>query len=584
MDIEAIKEIIQKGEGTFIEFKESYFGLPRNTFETICAFLNNKGGHLFLGIKDNGDIEGISADCHNKIMNNLSNDANNYQNLNPVFFLTPELIEYEGETLIYNYIPESPQVHRFKGRIYLRNGEKDFDITNNNQEVFELYLRKKFYHTEDIVIPEIHIDDFDTTSFELARKLVSNSSTDHPWIGLSNSELLKSSGLFRKNHFSGQYGFTLASVLLFGKADVINNILPSYKTELRFECGNVEYNEFLVIKNNLLNSFFQIKSFCEKHFLSRTYRLHDPASSRDVSLFDEIICNMLIHREYSNPYSGKLTITEDKIMTQNWNLPSGVKFDSHDYYPPILKNPRIASVFINLGLARGLGTGIKRLFSDAEKHTPLSLPIISESNIFITEVPLYDKEIPLFEVSNVEDLREDECIEFMLTITRDIGLSIKDQALPPYTIGYRINGNEITYIQILAADQVGIGVYQKELVQCDISPKTHRFEFEYINQIKNQIGPKKLIRYVRVYDIPVIQIQESESIKGLCHDLRAEYHVIHDYPAESQWILIEGPGDAIFTDNKVQVKESGSYTFAFVVINGPCSASSEVSITFQEKK
>ena len=46
MDIvETINNLIIQGEGLHIEFKQSYDSLSRSAFETICAFLNRKGGH-----------------------------------------------------------------------------------------------------------------------------------------------------------------------------------------------------------------------------------------------------------------------------------------------------------------------------------------------------------------------------------------------------------------------------------------------------------------------------------------------------------------------------------------------------------
>ena len=41
---------VEDGEGVTTEFKEAKTGLPKNLFETVCAFLNRNGGHIFLGI------------------------------------------------------------------------------------------------------------------------------------------------------------------------------------------------------------------------------------------------------------------------------------------------------------------------------------------------------------------------------------------------------------------------------------------------------------------------------------------------------------------------------------------------------
>ena len=49
------EELIAQGEGISIEFKECKDALPKNVFETLCAFLNRFGGDIFLGLKDDGD-------------------------------------------------------------------------------------------------------------------------------------------------------------------------------------------------------------------------------------------------------------------------------------------------------------------------------------------------------------------------------------------------------------------------------------------------------------------------------------------------------------------------------------------------
>lgn len=50
---------IEEGENIRTEFKECGNTLPKNLFETICAFLNRFGGDIFLGVADNGKIIGV---------------------------------------------------------------------------------------------------------------------------------------------------------------------------------------------------------------------------------------------------------------------------------------------------------------------------------------------------------------------------------------------------------------------------------------------------------------------------------------------------------------------------------------------
>lgn len=50
--------IIKYGESSSVEFKEAKKSLPSNLFESICSMLNRNGGHIFLGVSDNGEVLG----------------------------------------------------------------------------------------------------------------------------------------------------------------------------------------------------------------------------------------------------------------------------------------------------------------------------------------------------------------------------------------------------------------------------------------------------------------------------------------------------------------------------------------------
>ncbi len=60
---EQLKSIIRDGEGLTVEFKECRDQINRDVYETVCAFLNRSGGHIVLGVDDNGNIIGIDADA-----------------------------------------------------------------------------------------------------------------------------------------------------------------------------------------------------------------------------------------------------------------------------------------------------------------------------------------------------------------------------------------------------------------------------------------------------------------------------------------------------------------------------------------
>ena len=77
MTVEGLKDILRQKEGTEIEFKQSREHLPRNVYESVCAFLNRRGGHVVLGVDDDGKVVGISQTHIQEQLDTLSKDMNN---------------------------------------------------------------------------------------------------------------------------------------------------------------------------------------------------------------------------------------------------------------------------------------------------------------------------------------------------------------------------------------------------------------------------------------------------------------------------------------------------------------------------
>lgn len=303
MTPDKIKEILRQGEGTEIEFKTSSFELNKNTFESICAFLNRKGGHLLLGVRNNGTIEGVIEKCIPNILNNIVTCANNPQKLNPPFYLSPEVIDFDGNKVIYVYVPESSQAHNTNRKIFDRNEDGDLDITRQPEQVAKLYLRKQTTYSENGVFPYLEMADFKIDLFKRIRLLAENERSGHPWAEMSNEELLRSAGLYKKDPITGKSGYTLAVALLLGKDETILSVLPHHKTDAILRVENLNrYDDRDDIRTNLIDSYDRLMAF------------------------REVVSNLLIHREFMNAFPAKLIIEKDKVYTENWNRPHGMGY------------------------------------------------------------------------------------------------------------------------------------------------------------------------------------------------------------------------------------------------------------------
>lgn len=70
-------KLISNGESVTVEFKKSRTEVTKDVYETVCAFSNRNGGHIFLGINDDGEILGIEEDKVDKIKKEFVTSINN---------------------------------------------------------------------------------------------------------------------------------------------------------------------------------------------------------------------------------------------------------------------------------------------------------------------------------------------------------------------------------------------------------------------------------------------------------------------------------------------------------------------------
>ncbi|MBN1471552.1 MAG: putative DNA binding domain-containing protein, partial [Syntrophaceae bacterium] len=189
MMIEKLKRTLAAGEGIDVEFKESWNSLPENIFESVCAFLNRIGGDLLLGVKNSGIVVGIDPGKIEQIKTDLVNLSNNPNKLDPPFMVFPEIFTNDGKQIIYVRIPQSSQVHRSGKYIFDRNEDGDFKI-KSSAAISRLYQRKSAYFTENKIFPYLQFADFNENVFRKVRNLIQSHRPDHPWLTVSNDEIL----------------------------------------------------------------------------------------------------------------------------------------------------------------------------------------------------------------------------------------------------------------------------------------------------------------------------------------------------------------------------------------------------------
>ena len=238
------------------------------------------------------------------------------------------------------------------------------------------------------VFPAFTVSDLRSDLIDRARHMTKMRTEHHPWIDMTDEEMLRSAKLILTDPQTGREGLTLASILLFGTDNLIVSVLAHHKTDAIFRVFNTDrYDDRDVIVTNLLDSYDRLMAFGRKH-LNDLFTMEGivSVSARD-KILREVVSNLPAHRDYSNGYVAKFIIEKDRIYTENANRSNGFGRLNVKAFSPYPKNPVISSVFREIGLADELGSGMKNTY----KYTALysgGVPQFIEGDVFRMIIPL----------------------------------------------------------------------------------------------------------------------------------------------------------------------------------------------------
>ena len=121
-------EIISQGENEEIEFKTRLLN-QHDIAKVLTAFANTNGGYLFIGVSDEGEIVGLSADDTTLTVGRLTTICAS------LFAYSFELdhLSLQGRSIVYAKIGKAPAhlvpVATANGEIYIRKGEGNIKVS-----------------------------------------------------------------------------------------------------------------------------------------------------------------------------------------------------------------------------------------------------------------------------------------------------------------------------------------------------------------------------------------------------------------------------------------------------------------------
>src|SRR3989338_2505175 len=115
MNLEKIRQLVSRGESATLEFKKTTANL-KNAAETLCGFLNNRGGIVLIGVTDDKKI--VGQDVNDQTMLDIAQTLKRFE---PSANIDVQYIDFENnkKIIVLTAIPDSRSVpYIFDGRSY----------------------------------------------------------------------------------------------------------------------------------------------------------------------------------------------------------------------------------------------------------------------------------------------------------------------------------------------------------------------------------------------------------------------------------------------------------------------------------
>lgn len=383
-----VSELMRNRETAEVEFKSAKGGFPKSFWETYSAFANTHGGTIVLGIKEKDGVfslNDLSKTDVEKMLKDFWSGVHNKNTINACLIKNDdvEVAEIEGKTVVLFHIPQAQRDQRpvhctqdaFSGT-FRRNYEGDYLCSN--AEVRRMFADADITRPADgRILKNYSWDDIDLPSLEQYRRLFATVKPSHPWHALSNDELMRKLGGYRKDRESGEEGFTLAGMLMFGKYDSIIDqscaprFFPDYK-EIPADTITTRWIDRVCPDGTWEANLFQFyRRVLPKlqQVIPTPFRLEGNQRQDETPAHEalrEAFANLCVHADYSEESSLIVNKYPHKIIFSN---PGVMLISKRQYYQggeSVCRNTSLQQMFMMIGSAEKAGSGVDKILKGWE--------------------------------------------------------------------------------------------------------------------------------------------------------------------------------------------------------------------------
>ena len=356
MDTGRLLNVITQGEDSKHQFKANVTRSDSLAQEMV-AFSNSLGGMILIGVNDDGSLAGLTPDDIGRLNQLVSNAATEHMRP-PIAPVTQNISHPEGMVMVVT-VPEgiSKPCMDKNLHVFVKSGADKRKVTAR-EELQRMFQSAALVHADEIPVRNSSIADVDHGFFSLFfEREFGESVADQ---GISCAQLMENMNLMRDGQLN------ISGALLFANRPQIR--LPVYIIKAVAFPGNDIADEHYIDSRDISGKLSDIFREAMSFVLANIRHVQNDQSFNSTGVpeiprivFEELIANALIHRDYFISAPVRLLVFADRIeIISPGGLPNNLTVENVMMGNSNIRNPILASFASKVLPYRGLGSGIRR--------------------------------------------------------------------------------------------------------------------------------------------------------------------------------------------------------------------------------
>lgn len=367
MNIDDFAEILKIGESINTEFKSwnKVSDMKKRinlAVDELIAFANNKGGTLYFGVEDNGEVTGCDG---NYDLQNIIESI--YEKTRPSIFVDPEEIEYNGKKVIALTVASDGITHATTdGRCLKRLGKNSKPFYPD--EMSNRYSEIQSSDFSGRILSDSTEDDINKLEVYKLKEKLKARNPESTLADMDDNAFLRDLALVKSD--SGNIKLTVAGLLFVGKEQSINRLLPQAEViYLHYSETNLEeYDARLDMKAPIISVIDRLSEKIQDS--NRIVNVQVGLFRLEIvdfpeKVFQEALLNALSHRDYQSQGAVYVKHYPDKIVIENPGaFLDGITENNIITHPSVPRNKLIAETLQHLKYVQRTGQGVDIIFRE----------------------------------------------------------------------------------------------------------------------------------------------------------------------------------------------------------------------------